>query len=266
MQLKRPNIVVRSFAAAALYIPAPLFCDDAAGGRTSMEIIDHDDDDLDQGLTREQAQLLNASYEGSLFEVREAVLFLGAASLNVKDPMDGAGPLHLACAGGHLEIVQYFVEQMNANIHQVTNDGATPLCLAVSDGHLHITRYLVDLGADPSHCLSDGATPLILACIQGHLEIVQYLISECEVDARAATRIGESPLFLAGQEGHLAIAAYLIDAGGADVNQARNDGIAPLNNACWAGHLGVARLLLRRGARADARDFNGQTALHVCAE
>jgi len=215
-------------------------------------------------LTRMQAAFLSASYEGRLEEIQELARM--GVGMEIKDPMDAAGPLHLAAAGGHFEIVQYFVEQLNADINQLTNDGATPLCLAVSDGMLEITRYFVQLGADPQHTLSDGATPLILACIQGHMDLVRFLVEECHVNVCTGTKIGETPLFLAGQEGHYDIVRYLLEEGGADVNQVRNDGIAPLNNAAWAGHTRIVELLLNHGALVDARDFNGQTALHVASE
>jgi len=219
---------------------------------------------MESDLSEDQKNLLIAAYEGNLILVRQLVG--SGVGIDAKDSMDGAGPLHLACAGGHLPIAKYFFEELNVDLESVTNDGATPLCLAVSDGMLHVVQYLVEKGANPSHRLAYGTTPLILACIRGHLEIVKFLVEHCKVDVSASTKIGECSLFLAGQEGHYHLVEYLITVGHADVNQERNDGIAPLNNAVWEGHLDIVQLLIKHGAILDGQDFNGQTALHVASE
>lgn len=52
---------------------------------------------------------------------------------------------------------------------------------------------------------------------------------------------------------------------GADVEGGRGVGMSPLQLAVLVGNEAGVRLLLHRGADANTRGPNGQTALHLCA-
>ena len=58
-------------------------------------------------------------------------------------------PLHVACAGGNLEVIKYLVTEQKCN----------PSCTNI-----------------------DGAIPLFHACQLGHIDIVSYLVTECKCD------------------------------------------------------------------------------------
>ena len=59
-----------------------------------------------------------------------------------------------------------------------TKTGATPLYLACQEGHLEIIQYLVqDCGADPHACAHDGMTPLHAAAQMGHNTVIVWLVS-----------------------------------------------------------------------------------------
>lgn len=67
-----------------------------------------------------------------------------------------------------------------------TKTGATPLYLACQEGHLEIIQYLVqDCGADPHARAHDGMTPLHAAAQMGHNTVIVWLVS-----ARWAQRSG----------------------------------------------------------------------------
>ena len=59
---------------------------------------------------------------------------------------EGWTPLHYACAGGHLDIVEHLVS-LGADVNKVKNDGATPLHIAATHGQLDTVKYLISEGA-----------------------------------------------------------------------------------------------------------------------
>ena len=62
------------------------------------------------------------------------------------------------------------------------NNGATPLCLASAEGHLDIVRLLCKQGSDKDKATDAGMTPLFLACAEGRLEMVQLLCDKGSVN------------------------------------------------------------------------------------
>lgn len=58
----------------------------------------------------------------------------------------GATPLYLACQEGHLEIIQYLVQDCGADPHARAHDGMTPLHAAAQMGHNTVIVWLVSAG------------------------------------------------------------------------------------------------------------------------
>mmetsp|Transcript_57603 Transcript_57603/g.106471 ORF Transcript_57603/g.106471 Transcript_57603/m.106471 type:complete len:1081 (+) Transcript_57603:107-3349(+) len=63
-------------------------------------------------------------------------------------PTKGCGPLHLAAAGGHVEVCDLLVSIGSAKLEKRSDNGKTPLMWACAAGHLAATQQLVRLGAD----------------------------------------------------------------------------------------------------------------------
>ena len=77
---------------------------------------------------------------------------------------DGKTPLHLAVAGGSLDVLRLFFDS-NCDPNVLMNDGSTALhCIAengrLRDSHIDITKVLLEHRLDPCHPRNDGATPL----------------------------------------------------------------------------------------------------------
>jgi uncharacterized protein len=70
-------------------------------------------------------------------------------------------------------------------------------------------------------------------------------------------------LHAAAAQGNLNRIRHLIELDGAMVRVVDDKQRTPLHFACNGGHLEVARLLIDRGADINARDMNGNTALHL---
>lgn len=93
-------------------------------------------------------------------------------------------------------------------------------------------------------------------------DCVFILASHSEESVNCVNARGETPLHLAAQFGRVGCAEQLLLHGLADLEAASALGETPLLAACRRCSFSVAELLLRRGARADARDADGVTALH----
>ena len=81
--------------------------------------------------------------------------------------------LHIAASQGNLVKVESLVRD-GVNVDEVVKeDGTTPLFLAAQLGHLEVVQYLVQQGADKNKATNDGFTPLFSAALKGHLAVVQ---------------------------------------------------------------------------------------------
>lgn len=91
------------------------------------------------------------------------------------------------------------------------------------------------------------------------------LFIEAGFEPNMADSRGNPLLTLAVRSQFPEVAKILLDAG-ADVNRLSGDrGYSPLMDAAQKGDQAMAELLLARGAEADIRSKDGQTALIVCA-
>ena len=140
--------------------------------------------------------------------------------------------------------------------------GCTPdLHKAAREGDADRVRELLDAGADVNARNADKQrlqyTPLHWAAYYGHLEIAEILISR-GADLDADDPYYSTPLYLAVEEGHPEVVEFLISKG-AKVNvKSSSSGYTPLHRAAGGA---VALMLLEKGAKVNARDNDGKTAL-----
>jgi ankyrin repeat protein len=83
--------------------------------------------------------------------------------------------LHLACACGHMALVEYFVLvgcDLNERLGVIE---ATPLMQACKYGNLGMVKYLLSHEADPSLRDRSGVTAMRVAVLNGHGETATYL-------------------------------------------------------------------------------------------
>jgi ankyrin repeat protein len=120
----------------------------------------------------------------------------------------------------------------------------TPLERASSSGNVASVRHLLDAGAEVNTEGRD-TTPLAAAAYQGHVDVVTLLLER-------------------GADASRAVPRSRLEGNGAPLAMA----LMPVNGASDSretAKLQVARLLIERGAGVDARDPQGQTALHRAA-
>ena len=80
-----------------------------------------------------------------------------------------------ACAGGHLNVVRWLIEDAGACINITERDGNTPFWFACWYGQLNVAKYLTTRGIDPRAPNDCGQTPFWAACYCGHLKVAQWL-------------------------------------------------------------------------------------------
>ncbi|KAK9370955.1 ankyrin repeat-containing domain protein [Lipomyces kononenkoae] len=104
--------------------------------------------------------------------------------LHAIDPYSKSTPLHMSCANGHLDIVEYILSKFpaapsagNLSIVTLQNDsGNTPLHWACLNGHQKIIERLCDCGADPFVKNMAGQDCFFQAENNEKLDVVDYLL------------------------------------------------------------------------------------------
>ncbi len=175
-----------------------------------------------------------------------------------------------AAQHGHANIVRLLLQQ-GVHIDAVEDgDDLTALSAAAANGRLAIMRMLIKLGAnvnikpDPG-----GSTALMYAAEKGQVKALQLLFAHA-AKVNVYNDRGITALMLACYAGKLDVVKLLLKHG-ADVNLHPTEAqlnefvdtqaFSPLMYAAANGHVAVVKELLVKGARLDAKDSDGRTAL-----
>jgi uncharacterized protein len=121
--------------------------------------------------------------------------------------------------------------------------GATPFFIAAKSADVAVMRLLVAHGADPLATTDGKATPLMAAAGVGYRQGASFR-----------------------SEGEALDAVTLAFALGGDVNAANAIGFTALHGAAIRGANVIVKFLVEKGARLDARDKSGRTALVIAEE
>ena len=156
--------------------------------------------------------------------------------------------MQIAIEDGHLDIVKFFIE--------LGTDSHSALQLAAKNGRLNIVQYFVSLGAN---IRADNDWALITAASEGHLNVVKYLI-KLGADIHAQT---DYSVQLAAKNGHLDVVQYVVNNGAnINININCNCSLTPLEQAASRGHLDIVRYLIKSGAKTGVNNY----ALKIATE
>ena len=211
-------------------------------------------------------------------------------------------PLHDAVRLGHIESVQYVLDQKSVGIDNKNSVNETPLHLACAIGHNGIVRMLMINGA--SMCVRDSYNnaPIHRAASMGHIEVVDMLITEFKCDPRIRgyqrrsllhfacgsgnTKLldlivqrnlfdhlidrdacGFTPLHIAALGNHREIITLLITKFNFPVNCINEGAETPLHVACVNGHIDIVKLLvLEYKAEFTTCNFQEDSPLQLAAQ
>ncbi|XP_067650441.1 ankyrin repeat domain-containing protein 50-like isoform X1 [Haliotis asinina] len=174
--------------------------------------------------------------------------------------------LHLACIGGHVDMVKYVLSLDVVDINVRGQYGRTPLMSAAWRGHRKVFDFLVSKGGDASVVDDDGNNILHLACIGAQVEMVKYILSQDVVDTNSRGQFGRTPLMIAAEKGYRVVFDLLVDRGG-DVSVVDDDGNNILHVACIGGHLEMVKYVLSHDPmEIRSRGQYGRTPVLLAAE
>uniref|UniRef100_A0A1B6J2G2 Uncharacterized protein n=1 Tax=Homalodisca liturata TaxID=320908 RepID=A0A1B6J2G2_9HEMI len=140
---------------------------------------------------------------------------------------------------------------------------ATPLIRAIYNHNVEGVREALDRGFSANLPDNRGWTPLHEAASKdASSECLKELLAHSSAVVNSQTFEGNTPLFLACQNGCLNAVNLLLKQSKCDVNLANIEEVPPLNVACSKGNFKIVQLLVEFGAKVNAQDFNGYTALH----
>ncbi|GAA5983264.1 hypothetical protein JCM11641_002241 [Rhodosporidiobolus odoratus] len=155
----------------------------------------------------------------------DAFALANEASLNT-----GLAPLHYASQRGHVDVVQWLIEEAGAMAESEDLEGETPLHKAAHKGHLDVCRFLISRGVDVDAQDADGWTALHNASSRGWLDVAHLLVSA-----------------------------------GASLNKPSRHAYTALQNAASKGQLPLVHYLLKQKAEPLLRNSFGETAYDLAA-
>ncbi|XP_046571007.1 ankyrin repeat domain-containing protein 50-like [Haliotis rubra] len=170
--------------------------------------------------------------------------------------------LHLACVGGNIEIIMYFMKYGIVDIDSRDINGWTPVMNASSAGHKDVFDVLVEAGADLSQVSNEKETILHIACRGENVEIFKYLMKHDIVDIDSRDMDGWTPVMSAVSDGQKDMFKVLVQKGQIYHNRDTN-GWTPVMQAISAGHMDVFDVLVEAGADLSQVSNKKETILHI---
>lgn len=145
--------------------------------------------------------------------------------------------------------------------YDAEEEGMSSLHLAALLGHQHIVAFLVQIGHDRREISRNGRleTPIMLAAKHDREQTVHFLALQFPRSVDMRNYRQQTPLIVASRAGNDAVCNILLDFG-ARVDAAEMNGDTALHHASAWGHLQVLRSLLLRGAAFDKENRAGFTA------
>ncbi|KAG8418527.1 hypothetical protein J3459_012361 [Metarhizium acridum] len=190
-------------------------------------------------------------------------------------------PLHLAAAGGYLNILQQLLRVKEAHDiperTHVTSDenkslegsfvitahcNRTPLQLAAENGHLAVVQELLE--PKIGHSVYNCSVAFFLAAANGHASIVKRLLKH-GIRNTVVDEEGNTPLHIAAREGHVGVILMLPDTPQFEVNAKNAKGWTPLHMAANFGDFRTVKELLKLSADIELVTDNNDTPLLLAA-
>jgi len=184
----------------------------------------------------------------------------------------GAAPLHYVCLrqSNHRGIANILLEN-GADINHQTIAGKSPLHFACEKQLPELVTVLCMFAADTNLQDADGNTPMHLALAKerGRDTVKRQMLeqlTQCRAQVLVPNHQGILPLHVACRVGSLRCVQLLAEMQG-DVLAVTGKRETCLHLACLGSHADVTQLILQMAPQCvDAVDFEGNTALHICAK
>ncbi|XP_055354548.1 serine/threonine-protein phosphatase 6 regulatory ankyrin repeat subunit B-like isoform X2 [Paramacrobiotus metropolitanus] len=192
-------------------------------------------------------------------------------AVNIQDPDTGTASLILCARESKTGFVEK-IANMGGDVNIRTTDHYTALHYAAASQKEEMIKLLISFGADPT--LQGGPLnqlPLHLACMRRHgaLPVVQYLVMLSSEDSRIAPdKEGFLPIWRAAEKSHLHVVKDLLREQSAEQLSYQNkhhNGDTLMHYVLRKNQSDILQACLEAGAPVNARNFDGQTLLHIAA-
>ena len=172
------------------------------------------------------------------------------------------GLMLAAQSNSNIEVISILINA-GANVNART-DGAWSALMYAANHNPRAISALISAGANVNARNNEGYSPLIFAAANGHLEAVSLLLNAGADSSASAGRYGNTAMHDAARMGHIEVVSALLEAGQRTlmVNVENKGGATPL---MAARDVETFSFLLNAGANSNARDRDGNTALHYLA-
>ncbi|XP_067660096.1 putative ankyrin repeat protein RF_0381 [Haliotis asinina] len=173
--------------------------------------------------------------------------------------------LHVACAGGNVEIVKYLMKHNIVDTESRDKNGWTPVMQAAYAGRKEVFHILVEAGANMSQVSNHRETILHISCKGGNVEITRYLMKQAVVDIESQDYKGWTPVMQAASAGHKHVFDILVEAG-ADLSHVGHKDDTILHVSCKGENVDIIKYLLTHEiVDIDSRDLDGWTSVMQAA-
>mmetsp|Transcript_4085 Transcript_4085/g.6939 ORF Transcript_4085/g.6939 Transcript_4085/m.6939 type:complete len:2139 (-) Transcript_4085:201-6617(-) len=179
--------------------------------------------------------------------------------------------LHLAAQFGHLDIIQWLVEECRLNPSPRNSKNATPADFARAANKMDVFVWLTEwIDAHPDSNTSDEFSEyeqLEETLFRNDFDAAMTLLEEMSDRFTKDTILphGTTPLHYVAASGYMELAKYLVQMG-CDVNVRTNAGRTPLHYASFKGHTDMCMYLFEAGASINETDNGGLTCLKIAEQ
>lgn len=173
------------------------------------------------------ALLRNACFNRSLDTVQYCIRTLGLRAITETEKKEMRSCLNMMCSDGYIEIIRFLVEELQIDMNESIPDlSQMPIHHACAGGHLDVVQYLHTLGVDLKSKTKDGCTPFHTACACNRLSIIEYLHKVAHANTMVPNALGRTPIYTAVMLGHSNIVQYLIEIVGVHITGHLDDLLA----------------------------------------
>ena len=164
--------------------------------------------------------------------------------------------------GYNTSLVLELITSKAKDKNPVDRDGWTPFLKAAKHGHIEVCNYFIENLEDINPRNIVGLTPYHKAAEYGHLSICKLFIENLD-DKNPKSDHGRTPLHEAAENGHIEVCQLIIENID-DKNPMDDFGWTPLHGAVNCGHLEVCKLITQNNIKdTDTKDSTGQTPIHL---
>ena len=202
--------------------------------------------------------LLLAALQGQ-YRVVRYIMMNGGSNKELTNLNNTA--LHIACMGGHVDIVQLLLDKYSDQfiLTDKNSNGQTPLHLAAWAGHDALTKLLITKYSAPTNITnSKGNTAFLMACLRGHLSVAKILITIGHSQFTEVNKNRNNAMLLAAYGGHNDVIEWLADPmtnSGLSIHDRSLSGNTPLLHAASQALLHTVQYLLSL-CNANINDTN----------